>query len=695
MYQQISQYFDQRGDIEALVLTSFGLDVGYFEKFILPAFFPSLGEGPASEPHRPLFEFLEENQIPISVLFDANQLQTGEQLVNASANIVKELRWQVHPVMPRTGFFHSKIILALVNKDGQKSLVLGTTSANLTRSGWAHNFEACTLVELKLQEGKSSLLVDVASLVDSLEPNAENSKSLQMISQHIDAFHAEAASLSESSDRYRTRLWFGQGGLSLTNWLKQHVLHNDMKGGKWHLEVLSPYYSDELPSLITWASKELTAGAEAPTRKDVIRCFCPKIDGQYDIEHDTLERYSNSGVIWSSLTGESLKSKKKDTEGNALERYLHAKVFRFWSTQSEVIVVGSANATKQGMRDDGQGNQEASLVISSTVQDGSELKSWLQPIKAEITEAQCKKVSLTEDSANDDEKVPDLSTTFDWETKKISLHNNESEPLEIYLGNNATPIWSLEAVTSIEEILEGQLIGSLFNSPTIKVKKSSSINKAWICLVNESGLHAKPPAPTMERTIDELIRDWQLGPVDRFIERVGIAGLPDDSHHMTDYSADTIQSEPIEDKLNDMFLAISKFRKEIEAKLDISDEPSEFTLMQIKTRLFGQGAMSVSYFAKKLYQSINNDNGVSGLSCTEAYIAILTLMDALQQLTVLGFKEEFSTLILGLHKKYLNQLRKRVLKELKQDRESPEPSELITWVEQHFSYHRNQFNGQY
>jgi hypothetical protein len=700
MYQQISQHFGQRGQVEALVMTSFGLDVSYFERYILPAFFPSLGEGPVSEPHRPLFEYLEENQIPISVLFDANQLQRGEQLLAAGSSVIKELRWQAHPEMPRAGFFHPKVIIALLNDNGEKSLVVGAASANLTRSGWAHNFESCALVDLQLRAAsKSSLLVDVRELLQSFQEDADNSVAIKIILEHIHECQAVRHSTRKHANHYRTRLWFGQDGLNLTDWLSQQVLHSDLRTGEWHLDVLSPYYSDDIPSLIDWANRQLNISSDTSLRTDAIRCYCPKLDGQYDIEHSVLEMYESSGVTWSSLVGETLKSKKKNTDGHHLERYLHAKVFRFWSKHNEVVIIGSANATKQGLRDGGHGNNEASLVLSSTAAEGAQLSSWLKPIAA-IEKEDCNPVSEAEDHSVEEEKVPELMATFDWASAQLVLHNRDHRDVEIYLGNHAQANWVLQPGNRLSQTLEGLLIGSLFKSPTLKVKRISNSDKAWLCLVSESNLHAKPPAPSMERTIDELIRDWQLGPVERFTERVGLAGLPDDSHYMTAYTEETIESLPIEDRLNDMFLAMAKFRKEIESRLESEDELSEFNVMQIKARLFGHGAMSVKYFAEKLHESIDiKGQGQDGLSPTEGYISMLSVLDTLQliksKLSTHDLNHACSELIFELHDNYLNKIRERVKRELERDKDAPEPTQLINWVEQHFSYHGNQFNGQY
>ena len=167
LHQRVLTYFggEALGRIEALLFTSFGLDVRYFERSILPSFFPELGEGPASEPHRPLFEYLEETPVPISVMFDHDNFvgagMPGEQPVS----ITKELRWQAHAVRGANNCFHSKLVLALVRReDGALGIVFSCASANLTKPGWSHNLEACVLQTIWLEKGvQSGVLVDLQS----------------------------------------------------------------------------------------------------------------------------------------------------------------------------------------------------------------------------------------------------------------------------------------------------------------------------------------------------------------------------------------------------------------------------------------------------------------------------------------------------------------------------------------------------
>lgn len=694
MYQQISQSFIEIGDLEALVMTTYGLDVSYFERYILPAFFPLLGEGPASEPHRPLFEYLEESQIPISVIYDASQLIRGEQLVSSEASVLKELRWQAHPVMPKVGVFHPKLIIALSDKKGDKFLTIGCASANLTRPGWAQNFEVCVLQSIKLTLNvQNSLVMDVLALLELLNNQAKNSAAIQKVLNGIQRVKPKSTA-NKHLNNYRERLWFGQFGQSLTQWLDKEVLNSDLQEGEWNLDVLSPYYSKELPSILTWASDQFSQSAESQEKKSRIRCYCPRVNGEYDIDYETLEHYRNVGkVVWSSISGESLRSKLKDSEGNYLERFLHAKVYRFWSKHNEILIIGSANATSQGMRDEQRGNYEASMVVSVTACDGFENKSWLKPISNQIPESECKQNILSEDQAVEGESVPEIEAVFDWESKSISLHNKDSEVLVVFLGNQRQSSWVLEPNVKVIETLKEDKVGSLFNSPTLKVKRAMVQTKFWLCLVCETGLYAKPPAPSMERTVDELIRDWQLGPQDRFSERVGLAGLPDDANQMTTYTTESIQILPIEDRLNDMFLAVSQFRKEIESKFEVEGGSKDYIDVQIQSRLFGRGAMSVRYFCEKIVKSVQ---GNAEISSTEAYLALLSIMDALFILqkkpsaTVLS--QSFKKLIKEVDNQYLRKLRTTVLNDLKQEGTDVNPTRLINWVEQNFSYHGNRFD---
>lgn len=696
LYQQVSAQFQPLGQIEALLLTTYGLDVGYLEKSILPAFFPSLGEGPATEPHRPLFEYLEETHTPISVMYDVNQLLRGETVLDDTANVTKELRWQAHAVMKEGGCFHPKVIVALTNNGDQRYLVIACSSANLTRPGWGLNYEACAFEVVPLNENmQSSLLIDVIQLLQSLQSHIPDSESLNRILEVLVSIQPRAAGWRVSNGRYRTRLWFGQEKMSLGKWLQKCVLRDDLKIGQeqgcWSLEVLSPYYSMQVPGLIRWASDTFSKrGVEIGSAP--ILLFCPKDGDLIDLDTEVVTAFASvKHAAWAEFPGDRLRSQLRDIEGNRQQRFLHAKVYRFWTPRCEVLVVGSANATTYGNRDNASAaNTEACLVFSRSVPEGlGSLKPWLRRLDGAIDSSQCRKSSRQNEDTPPDVAVPALRISFDWQSKILGVVSLDSRKLSIHLGTERTPLITVQSGENPSIPLVSDQIQTLFISPAVRVVSSE---KAWLCLVEEKNLHLKPPAPTMERNIDDLIRDWQLGSDQRQAEHIARAAMPDDLRSSADGTSPELDEGAEQDRLNDIFTAMDRFRKDILTRLQNTENLEAFTRLQIQARLFGKGAMSVRYLLEKICAPDISEQGSAEspvFDVIEQYLALMSLHDALQRLVepinAAGMAEDMSELLKEV-KDTIADAQNRVIPALEQDESSPDARTLLAWIDDHFSY---------
>ncbi len=692
-FEQINLFFKPLGQIQALVLTSFGLDISYLEKYILPAFFPDLGDGPSDEPHRPLFEYLEEFYTPISVLYDADNLISGEQKLEMASSVTRELRWQSYPVVSQNGFFHPKVILALVEIEGLSNLVVGCSSANLTRQGWGRNFEACVLKSIKLEPSlKNSLLMDTYDLVKSLLKQASSSIALEKIKKAISKVQPDYIPTRKYQTAYRERLWFGQDKMGLAEWLEWQFFQNDLSKDGWKLEILSPYYSNPLPQFISWAQNNFEQDKE-DNYKNKILCYCPMKDDQFDIDYDIVQAVDNlPGVQWAKIKGDNLRSKISDEEGRALSRFLHAKVYRFWTKQTEVLIVGSANATTQGNRDNGKGNFEASMIFSRSAEDGTEFKPWLIPHKESISQDLCVESPSNEDSGKGDSKMPRIHISFDWSTNLLQAENKDKSQVCIYLGAGLNRLTCIEPSSRYEARLEKTHVDALFRNSVVKLTSSSNPDFVHLYLVEETNLHEKPPAPLMERNVDDLIRDWQSGSEQRLSDRIARAGLPDDLRQSTNLSDYDEADDVARDRLNDLFLAFSKFTGEMKIKLAHPRQLSDFEKLQIESRLFGKGAMSIRYFAERITKNSDVLDTEREMDFVESFIGLLTIKDTLSQLEPgirkLKKSEDYSILSKEMQS-LIKETRKLVKNQLENETGDKQKSkQLIHWVEQNFRHTR-------
>lgn len=693
LYQQIATQFQPLGQIQALLLTTFCLDVGYLEKSILPAFFPNLGEGPASEPHRPLFEYLEEIPTPISIMYDANNLLRGETKLAATGSVIKELRWQAHPVMRTVGCFHPKAIVALTRKEHHQFLVIGCSSANLTRPGWGQNFEACAIEVMELRPGmQSSLAVDVRQMLQKLQRDAPGSTAIDQMLGCLDAISPYSHTQRRYQQSYRSRLWFGQDDRNLGDWLRKEVMHGDLKQDNvdWHLEVLSPYFSTQPPHLIEWASECFSKrGVETDTPP--ILYYCPKDGELVDVDPEAAGAFAAvEHAAWAEFPSDRLRSQLRDQEGNRLQRFLHAKVYRFWHPDCELLVVGSANASTQGHQDNLPGNDEACLVFSREVEQGAkQFTPWLRPLQRPLEVSQCKPRIDAENNPTVD-PVPYLSVEFDWQSRQLTVNNYDARSLALYVGALQRPTMTLEPDEENCQILDARGTQALFISPTVKVTLAGSSDKAWLCLVEERNLHLKPPAPTMERGIDDLIRDWQLGVEQRQADHIARAAMPDDMRASSMGASPELDEGVGQDRLNDLFMAMYRFRTDMSTKLGNANGLDAFARMQLQARLFGRGAMSVRYMISKLCPTDDPQSSDKPmLDVLEQYLGIMSLRDAVRRLQVpvqeAGMEDEMRELLAELDKHY-RVAKKRLLPQLKQDAGVPDAKKLLAWVESKFSY---------
>src|SRR5690606_7069412 len=214
----------------------------------------------------------------------------------------------------------------------------------------------------------------------------------------------------------------------------------------------------------------------------------------------------------------------------------------------------------------------------------------------------------------------------------------------------------------------------------------------WLCLVEEMNLHHKPPAPTMERNIDDLIRDWQLGSSERQAEHIARAAMPDDMRSSADGVSPELDEAAEQERLNDIFMAMHRFRHDILAKLQNTENLEAFTKLQIQARLFGKGAMSVRYFLEKMCPPNSGEQASATpmtLDVIEQYLALMSLRDALERLVdtvnAAGMAAEMRQLLEEVQTAIAD-VQTRVISTLRQDDSSPDAQTVLAWVEDHFSY---------
>lgn len=216
LYTEYTKAIKELEALKKAYFTTFNLDIGFFEKYLLP---PLLGE---SVPDN-IFAYeelnkelqLKENYLDIKVFYDANMMEIKE----------KRTILTFHPILIKEGLFHPKVIY-LENNVGEGRLFVG--SGNITFSGWGQNIEAFDIQNVKkdsvLQKQINKFFIDV-NIKAGLRINKDRSE--YPIDNDINFIYSFNTNENESK-------------------LLDHI---DSKSSDT-LYIWSPYFSEELDKLI-------------------------------------------------------------------------------------------------------------------------------------------------------------------------------------------------------------------------------------------------------------------------------------------------------------------------------------------------------------------------------------------------------------------------------------------------------------
>jgi hypothetical protein len=331
--EHLQELMQGRRLLSAVFLT-YQFEPGFFEQEIVPI----LIDLPVSHASKirvvQLEDALRDLPAEIAVYYDANGLLSGDA---GSAKLdIRRI-----PVRHRTGIFHPKNLFLLVEDeeagaDGARAraLIVGCLSANLTRSGWWENVEACHF-ETLAEDDRSRITGSLTSFLESLRrKTAAESRDTAMLD--ILGFLRATIPMQHKSGSGRLRPHFYSGTESLTDFLEMtagEFLHDT------YLEVISPYFDDApssgpLESLIrTFNPKE-------------VRVFLPRSAAGAALCRSELYDFVSEqpSVSWGRFPKERLKLGRGEDTG---ERRVHAKLYRFFTQnpKREICFVGSANLT--------------------------------------------------------------------------------------------------------------------------------------------------------------------------------------------------------------------------------------------------------------------------------------------------------------------------------------------------------------
>ena len=352
--------------VKAAVFVTFQLDPGFFGLHLLPLLFPSVAAERPQVRRAQLEEALREVD-HLAVFYDRHGLVDGSG--------TSRLVYDRIPVSISTGVLHSKNVFLLVgpekDDDPDESLLVVTTSANLTESGWWRNVEVAHIHEIP-PGTRDALRYDLLSTEGSrgllerlsrLDRTGRGRAPLHRIRQYL------LDRVQPEPNVTRSRLLVPRlfsGGRSFPEFLSEEA---GIDKDTYCLEVISPFFDLRKDA----ATLKEVLDAVGPTRT---RVFLPRDEsGRALCSEDHFDAVSEMPrVEWGTLPPAVTKWSTKQEDSP--DRFVHAKVYRFFSPseQWEIQAVGSVNLTHAAHRGRG-GNLESAVVIDTS--NGRKADWWL------------------------------------------------------------------------------------------------------------------------------------------------------------------------------------------------------------------------------------------------------------------------------------------------------------------------------
>lgn len=474
--------------LEAAAFVTYQLDPQFFEDRILPAI---VGCEPGADDRvlRVLIdERLRDSGAHFEVFYDHQGLVPGGPT---------RQRIQYFPVEHPRGVLHAKhALLLLSEKEREDSLVLITTSANLTQTGWWENVEGVQIEVLKA--GKSSslrtdLLGDdgLLSLLRGLTP-ADGHPALNAIG----GFLENAIPTSDGAPR----LWLGAE--SLAEFLSAHV-----PPGRYRMELLAPYVDATAEPI-----RELHA-ALAP--EETVVWFPVDANGH---PQATAEWRAAVLALDGARFGE-LDGVDQSFGQRGGQRFVHAKLIRILDLDSDRgwTVTGSPNLTNAGQAGRRRGNIETALIS-----EVDSARSWLEPQSRDaIPEAADEPTPPPEETERT--RVP-LRIRYDWDTSKAQYRLDRGSECHVRLsrggeseeGHVGSVSFSAQPTGSWENLSEAAatwLRSELPSGNLLHIRTGD--RRPQPLLVEETGLQ-RPDHIRRALTPSDILKYWSyLDPIRR------------------------------------------------------------------------------------------------------------------------------------------------------------------------------------
>jgi len=610
----LSEQFEARlGDrrLLAAVFVTFRFDPEFFEQQVLPVFLGVPTSHSEAIRRVQLEDALKEVPHRVAVYYDQSGLNSDAKSARLDVSRV--------PIVHRTGIFHPKNVLALVeaneaDDDGYRaqSLIVACMSANLTRAGWWENVEACH-IETIAEGDITRLKDDVFRFLDGLarkagDKAADGHDSVKAIKKFLRS--TDQRLVRSSSGLLHTH--FFDGTTSVPDFLR-NAAGRAIDG--LNLEVISPYFD---------------AGPESKPLSDLIaefqprevRVFLPRNDaGDAQCSAEIFEWIKlQPNLQWGTLPEDVTRGGKS---GEVKPRKVHAKVYRFFQVtpKREYLFVGSVNLTRAAHQRGG--NLETGFFVELVPVRRPDW--WLQIDRAKPT--------IFEPKAEEDGAASTagsrLSLRYWWDSKRVEAywdHSDTSPRLQVLRGGvllfaieQIPPRQWIQLDTASAAVTERALLStSIFNIEGDRSELAA-------LLVQEEGM-AQRPSLLFDLSASEILRYWSLLSIEQraaFLEsHAPELALTGDGADLVTTHVRLLDHDSFFDRFSGIFIAFGQFERSVRESLDAGNNRAA------EYRLFGQ-----KYDSLRLLLSRIRDDGADTVDhLVEHYVMALCARQMVNEL---------------------------------------------------------------
>ncbi len=440
-------------EVLAALFTTYTFEPDFFELEIIPLMLKE--NTPYSTDERikrfMVRDKLRESGMPIDVYYDLPMFrQPGEK--NSP-----QMEYDCTGVNLGNRAFHGKVNMILVSDDaGEKVLLVGAGSNNLTLAGWWDNIECQHWEEIRSGYVQRKFVNVLKEDISFLADYQAGLKSINnTATDMIDSFLSTCKGSNSAEKVFYFGLSYMQKRGSFLSFLIQEGSPLK-KYSNWTLEIISPFFVDD--------GKSNVHQSFLNTGTNEIKLLLPvDSDNKALCQEDYLHHINDrDGISWAGWEKELITA--LGGQSNAVPfRRLHAKVYHFYNGIQSWVFVGSVNFTYMAMNK----NVEAGFLVKQgrvipmlEVMKKNEDIECVEPDEAEPG---------SNDGKDDETAIPEIHLSFDWLERKLVGYAKDEATIDIRsaTGEAVTTAWILTdeareyeaGVEGVEDILKnGSLV---------------------------------------------------------------------------------------------------------------------------------------------------------------------------------------------------------------------------------------------